>query len=46
MQHSEEGNPAMLHFMSYEMARSEMAQREREGARMRLLRSLRTRRAR
>jgi hypothetical protein len=35
----------MLHLISYEVVRSEMAQREREGARMRLLRSLRARRA-
>ena len=31
----------MLHVMSYEIARTEMAQREREGARTRLLRTLR-----
>ena len=35
----------MLHMMSYDVARAEMAQREREGAHMRLLRSLRARRA-
>ena len=30
----------MLHEISYEMARAEMAVREREGARMRLVRAL------
>jgi hypothetical protein len=31
----------MVHWMSYELVRAEMAEREREGARMRLVRSLR-----
>ena len=31
----------MLHYISYELARTEMAVREREGARMRLVRALR-----
>lgn len=31
----------MLHLMSYEIVRAEMTLREREGARMRLVRSLR-----
>ena len=31
----------MLHYISHELARTEMAVREREGARMRLVRALR-----
>ena len=31
----------MLHYVTYEMVRSEMAAREREGAHMRLVRALR-----
>jgi hypothetical protein len=34
----------MLHHISYEMARAEMAVREREGARMRLVRALKRQR--